>query len=221
MVDLVSNFETLNELNLNRINRVQAVRPGSDGHQYMNNMTSHVLPPLLPCIHPHIYICDGVLGGSKADEQGIRSIEQMVTTTWRAKEVLLSLLVLSASLCSSDAAGYTEEVRRQFMGLSPRAGSRLLQQQQGGSSCDANTGALCPVPPPSQPPRLVACCGNRCRDVLSDRNNCGACGSRCGFGQLCCGGQCTSVAYDVANCGACDTVCPGQQRCEYGACGYA
>ncbi|KAG6501908.1 hypothetical protein ZIOFF_041792 [Zingiber officinale] len=144
----------------------------------------------------------------------------MVTnTTRRAKEVLLSLLVLSASLCPADAAGYSEEVGRQFMGLSPRAGSRLLQQ--GGSRCDGNTGALCPAPPPSHPPRLVACCESRCRDVFSDRYNCGACGSRCGFGQLCCGGQCTSVAYDVGNCGACGAVCPDNQRCEYGACGYA
>lgn len=70
-------------------------------------------------------------------------------------------------------------------------------------------------------PGALHCCKHRCRDVLSDRDNCGRCGNWCGFGRLCCAGGCAAVAYDVNNCGGCGRICPRGQRCEYGICGYA
>ncbi|KAK1320548.1 hypothetical protein QJS10_CPA03g00816 [Acorus calamus] len=49
---------------------------------------------------------------------------------------------------------------------------------------------------------LLNCCGEWCRDIISDQTNCGSCGNRCGYGQLCCRGKCTVVAYDDDNCGS-------------------
>ena len=36
----------------------------------------------------------------------------------------------------------------------------------------------------------AACCDGRCVDLSDDPDNCGACGSRCGEGQVCQGGSC-------------------------------
>ncbi|URE35351.1 Stigma-specific protein, Stig1 [Musa troglodytarum] len=108
------------------------------------------------------------------------------------------------------------------MGLSPRAGSRFLAQGvKKGDRCDPVANNVCSGVQAKDGTQLLYCCKNHCRNVLSDRNNCGACGVRCGFGQLCCKGKCTAVAYDVDNCGNCGTVCQPGLRCEYGSCGYA
>ncbi|KAG6512667.1 protein GRIM REAPER-like [Zingiber officinale] len=85
--------------------------------------------------------------------------------------------------------------------------------RKGGRCEQSGNGIACPG--------ALHCCKRRCRDVLSDRHNCGRCGNRCGFGRLCCAGGCVAVAYDVDNCGGCGRICPPGQRCEYGACGYA
>jgi hypothetical protein len=58
-----------------------------------------------------------------------------------------------------------------------------------------------------------------CRDLRSDRNNCGLCGTVCPPGQSCCSGRCVSLATDVSNCGRCGTVCPTGQPCIGGQCG--
>ncbi|MFO0609192.1 MAG: hypothetical protein U0324_38870 [Polyangiales bacterium] len=74
----------------------------------------------------------------------------------------------------------------------------------------------------------------------TDTANCGACGARCGAGQVCslgvctlvcgtgltnCGGRCVALATDTANCGACGTACPARANaaatCAAGACGFA
>ncbi|MFO0609879.1 MAG: hypothetical protein U0324_42365, partial [Polyangiales bacterium] len=82
------------------------------------------------------------------------------------------------------------------------------------------------------------CCGDVCRDVVSDPTNCGACGVSCGPdqrcvmgrclgggcpmgcgpGQACCGSACVDTINDPANCGACGNACPAGTRCVAGAC---
>ncbi|THU45634.1 hypothetical protein C4D60_Mb02t20040 [Musa balbisiana] len=65
-----------------------------------------------------------------------------------------------------------------------------------GDRCDPVTNNRCSGLQAKDGTQLLYCCKKHCRNVLSDRNNCGACGVRCGFGQLCCKGKCTAVAYD-------------------------
>jgi len=68
----------------------------------------------------------------------------------------------------------------------------------------------------------VFCCKKHCRNVLQDRNNCGACLNKCQLGYLCCNGNCTNIAYDPMHCGKCHKTCNSDgQKCEYGTCGYA
>ncbi|KAE9458105.1 hypothetical protein C3L33_09992, partial [Rhododendron williamsianum] len=67
----------------------------------------------------------------------------------------------------------------------------------------------------------IYCCKKHCRNVLTDKNNCGACENKCPFGYLCCSGNCTNVAYDPMHCGKCKTACLPGVLCEYGSCGYA
>ncbi|KAL8032109.1 hypothetical protein ABFX02_13G073300 [Erythranthe guttata] len=68
---------------------------------------------------------------------------------------------------------------------------------------------------------LLFCCKKNCRDVLSDLNNCGRCGKKCGYGKRCCGGVCTDVLKNAKNCGKCGKRCRRGVKCQYGFCGYA
>jgi hypothetical protein len=67
--------------------------------------------------------------------------------------------------------------------------------------------------------------------LLTDTNNCGACGTRCARGGACvggrcscpagsvvCGGACANLTNDRANCGACGVACPAGQDCNLGVC---
>jgi hypothetical protein len=71
-------------------------------------------------------------------------------------------------------------------------------------------------------PQGQAACGSSCTALLTDVNNCGACGVSCGFGGTCsagrctcasgtatCGGSCVDLASDPANCGSCGRACTG------------
>jgi len=72
-----------------------------------------------------------------------------------------------------------------------------------------------------------------CRDLLTDRNNCGSCGNVCGSGEACiegacvlscpdhldaCGGTCLDLKSDNANCGSCGVSCGSGEVCSNGAC---
>src|SRR5262249_2477989 len=54
--------------------------------------------------------------------------------------------------------------------------------------------------------------------LLSDVNNCGACGMKCAQGQSCCSGKCLDVSADPLNCGACANVCGNGFKCLLGSC---
>ncbi|AKU93931.1 Tryptophan synthase alpha chain [Labilithrix luteola] len=90
--------------------------------------------------------------------------------------------------------------------------------------------------------------GNGCEtNARSDANNCGACGKKCGAGQLCLPGDkgaptclceanqtlcgvspnfiCADLQTSLANCGVCGHICPGgfnhgTSTCRKGYCGY-
>ncbi|RRT85559.1 hypothetical protein B296_00005213 [Ensete ventricosum] len=149
----------------------------------------------------------------------------MATTCLSSRRLLVSVLLLMISpiappccIASAMEEGYAAVVGSHFMGLSPRAGSRFLAQgAKKGDRCDPVASNACSGVQAKDGTQLLYCCKNHCRNVLSDRNNCGACGVRCGFGQLCCKGKCTAVAYDVNNCGKCGAVCQPGLRCEYGS----
>jgi len=78
----------------------------------------------------------------------------------------------------------------------------------------------------------ATCCSGTCRDLISDRNNCGACGYVCPEGNMCvdgfcaecnsgfipCGGICVDPTSDPYNCGACGNVCPAGKTCSNGSC---
>lgn len=66
-------------------------------------------------------------------------------------------------------------------------------------------------------------CFGECVSTTVDERNCGACGTRCGRGQLCLAGQCSAptcgdTMIDPSNCGACGTVCVPWSTCVAGEC---
>jgi len=80
--------------------------------------------------------------------------------------------------------------------------------------------------------RVSTQCAGACRDLTSDRGNCGACGTQCPSGARCvagactcpgstqraCSGACRDLSNDVANCGACGNACATGASCVMGAC---
>jgi hypothetical protein len=95
-----------------------------------------------------------------------------------------------------------------------------------------------PVPgPASQKP--VVCpsdrraCGANCTDLMTDVNNCGACGmsctgslsclqgvcrAQCSFGQTQCFDGCFNLSFDTHNCGTCGNNCPVGLVCNTSIC---
>ncbi|XP_057955344.1 protein GRIM REAPER-like [Malania oleifera] len=126
-----------------------------------------------------------------------------------------------ASLIAADAEDYEEYVidtplvntgslRGRYMASIMKKGTHCEVSSNKCNGILANNGAS-----------LLFCCKKHCRNVLRDRNNCGRCGHKCGFGQLCCGGKCTNVGFDALHCGKCNKKCDSGVKCEKGSCGYA
>ncbi|XVF70721.1 hypothetical protein PTKIN_Ptkin11bG0185300 [Pterospermum kingtungense] len=65
------------------------------------------------------------------------------------------------------------------------------------------------------------CCNNKCVNLVTDSNNCGACKNKCKFTAVCCRGKCVNTSFDKRHCGACNHRCEKGQYCVYGMCGYA
>ncbi|CAL9184763.1 unnamed protein product [Musa hybrid cultivar] len=146
----------------------------------------------------------------------------MATASLSSRRLVVSILLMAiSSVAYATQDEYASMMSSHFMGLHPRAGSRLLAVVKKGDRCDPVTNNICQRVQAKDSRQLLHCCKKHCRNVLSDRNNCGVCGHKCGFGHLCCSGKCTAVAYDVNNCGKCGTACQAELRCEYGSCGYA
>jgi hypothetical protein len=62
-------------------------------------------------------------------------------------------------------------------------------------------------------------CGGVCRNLNTEKANCGACGRECpGANQACCSGVCRNLNRDENNCGACGEACPAGEICERGDC---
>jgi hypothetical protein len=74
-------------------------------------------------------------------------------------------------------------------------------------------------------------CSGQCVSLLTDLQNCGACGQPCGEYQTCvrgvctcptgemwCDARCTQVATDYENCGACGKRCGDTELCEAASC---
>ncbi|XP_030511926.1 protein GRIM REAPER [Rhodamnia argentea] len=90
-----------------------------------------------------------------------------------------------------------------------------------GTSCDPVTNNVCDGISANNGTSILRCCKTHCRNVLGDRNNCGACGQKCKLGELCCSGACINIAYSEDNCGKCNSKCLPGLKCQYGTCGYA
>ena len=76
-------------------------------------------------------------------------------------------------------------------------------------------------------------CGEVCRNLQADPENCGACGTVCAEGEVCaqgqcavsctggttsCDGGCFNINNDPNNCGACGNVCDADLVCSSGQC---
>jgi hypothetical protein len=74
-------------------------------------------------------------------------------------------------------------------------------------------------------------CSGTCKNLQTDAANCGACGTKCGAGEICtngscgctsnqssCNGSCKNLSTDRNNCGACGHVCANNEGCLGGAC---
>jgi hypothetical protein len=105
-----------------------------------------------------------------------------------------------------------------------------------GSGDGGNGGPICPAHPDQCG---GMCCGQICVEVMSDPQNCGACGHVCDPGQVCMGGSCgcqptgamcgqgqsccnqvgcKSLMSDAFNCGTCGNRCGPGGACTNGQC---
>ena len=98
-----------------------------------------------------------------------------------------------------------------------------LPADDAGGSC-----ALCPRG------GVLTCCGARCRDLQTDRSNCGACGvvcpgtddcvagscrpPGCPTGAVLCGSACFDLLSSPTHCGSCLLSCAAGQSCILGVC---
>ncbi|XVE80425.1 hypothetical protein DITRI_Ditri14bG0138500 [Diplodiscus trichospermus] len=97
--------------------------------------------------------------------------------------------------------------------------SRFLQQAKNPRAADHcnKDEEVCYV----QGGNNSTCCNNKCVDLVTDNNNCGACKRKCKFTEVCCRGECINISFDKRHCGACNHRCKPGEYCVYGMCNYA
>ena len=91
----------------------------------------------------------------------------------------------------------------------------------------------CGTDPPACPAGQTQC-GTQCFNLQTASDNCGACGTVCGAGEVCgagvcavscpgtltdCEGTCVDSNVDEANCGGCGIACAAGEVCQAGVCG--
>ncbi|OVA07744.1 Stigma-specific protein Stig1 [Macleaya cordata] len=157
----------------------------------------------------------------------------MATTT---PHVILSIMIISLLLFLHSSTAFNFEdsdiedgeeyvVDNPFSGRFTARANRLEKQEQQkiekGAKCDPFISNICNGVFVNNGTGLLRCCRKQCRNMLADRDNCGGCRKKCGYGQLCCYGACVDVAYNKNHCGKCGVQCLPGLKCEYGTCGYA
>lgn len=104
--------------------------------------------------------------------------------------------------------------------LPSKRGSRFLKQEaknpRASDHCNKDE-EVCFV----QGGYNSTCCNNKCVNLVSDSNNCGACKNKCKFTEVCCRGECVNISFDKRHCGACNDRCKPGEFCVYGMCNYA
>ncbi|KAL1299526.1 hypothetical protein HN51_044077 [Arachis hypogaea] len=149
--------------------------------------------------------------------------------------IILSLLIIPLTLfpklvsSTNDIENDDEDdeeyvVDTPLLLTSHKATSRFLSSIiiKKGAHCDVVTNNICNGIPANKGKGLLFCCKKHCRNVLSDRNNCGVCGHKCKvLGERCCNGVCTNVWYNDNHCGKCNNKCSNGDKCGNGFCGYA
>ncbi|KAF9589997.1 hypothetical protein IFM89_030147 [Coptis chinensis] len=156
----------------------------------------------------------------------------MATTTLLKLVTLLCIIIIPFFLVLTSCSAFSTDsdiqdgeeyvVDTPSIGFSRRA---LITSQpkkiKKGAKCDPITNNICNGISVNNGTGLLYCCKKHCRNVKGDRNNCGTCGHKTGFGELCCNGNPVGVAYNVDHCGKCNVKCSSGLKCEYGTCGYA
>ncbi|KAI9083619.1 hypothetical protein K1719_034561 [Acacia pycnantha] len=156
----------------------------------------------------------------------------MAKTLMKLTTIILITLIILLSLhpqmaLSTDTEEEEEYVLESPLSSHPRTRSRFLASKmiiKKGRHCDNSSVAhnICNGIRSSKGTGLLFCCKKHCRNVLSDKNNCGECGHKCKHGERCCNGICTNLLFnDGSHCGKCNNKCSPGVSCDNGFCGYA
>ncbi|XP_004488726.1 uncharacterized protein [Cicer arietinum] len=113
---------------------------------------------------------------------------------------------------------YVVDTSSQHHGSRSRFLANIIKK---GKQCNLESNNVCNGVKANKGRDLLFCCKKHCRNVLSDKNNCGVCGQKCNQGQRCCNGVCTNVLSNVHHCGKCNNECSAGHLCGNGFCGYA
>jgi hypothetical protein len=121
----------------------------------------------------------------------------------------------------------------------PAVGGMFLLGITGAQGCASDNGSTPAEQQPAVDGAAPGCptgqltCSGTCTATASDESNCGACGTKCGAGEVCsqgmcgtscggnstkCGTKCVDTESSSTNCGACGTTCTAGQVCTAGAC---
>ena len=143
----------------------------------------------------------------------VLSAQQDYSTNLLKLITILSLVIpLLLSLQYQTAFSNDIEDDEEYVVDSPlsnlRSRSRFLASViKKGTHCNPITNNVCNGVSANKRKSLLYCCKKHCRNVLSDKNNCGVRGKKCQEGQHYCNGRCTNTFYNVHHCGKCNKKC--------------